>query len=207
MSGHLPEVSLLEAALDHTADLHPEAAAHLAACASCSRRVQELIEDLATITTQQTVAPPPALRERILAATGEPEGAPFAGFARRLGRMFDLEPAQAEKILVDAHGDTAWELWGPFSYFHFAPGKSLQSGAEAGIVRLEPGVRFPRHRHRGDEYALVLRGILREDLSGRESLPGDVLHMAEGTRHTVTCTSTGRCVFAVLLHGGMPVME
>lgn len=208
MSGHLPEVSLLEAALDRTIDLHPEAAAHLAACTSCSRRVQELIEDLAALTTREPIPPPPALRERILAATaGSDEATPFAGFSRRVARLFDLDAVQADKVLSDANGETAWELRGPFSYFHFEPGPKLAESAEAGIVRLEPGVCFPRHRHRGDEYAIVLQGILREDTSGREGLPGDILHMPEGTSHTVTNTSTGRCTFAVLLHGGMPLIE
>lgn len=208
MSGHLPEVSLLEAALDRTAELHPEAAAHLAACASCSQRVRELVEDLAAITASEPVAPPPHLRERILAATGEKtNAAPLAGFARRLARLFDLDSVQADKVLEGACGDTAWEVRGPFSYFHFTPGPQLAQGAEAGVVRLEPGVCFPRHRHRGDEYAIVLQGILREDHSGREGLPGDVMHMREGSSHTVSCTGAERCIFAVLLHGGMPVME
>lgn len=208
MSGHLPEVSLLEAALERTADLHPEAAAHLQACASCSQRVQELIEDLAALTTREPITPPANLRQRILAATGGSSAeAPLAGFTRRFSRLFDLDGNQADKVLADAHGDTAWEVRGPFSYFHFDPGPKLAPEAEAGIVRLEPGVCFPRHRHRGDEYALVLQGILREDQSGREGLPGDVMHMTEGSSHTVTCTSSGRCIFAVLLHGGMPMFE
>jgi quercetin dioxygenase-like cupin family protein len=62
------------------------------------------------------------------------------------------------------------------------------------------------HRHRGDEYGLVLSGALREDLHGRVGFPGDLLHMPEGSTHTVTCVSKESCIFAVLLKGGMPLI-
>jgi anti-sigma factor ChrR (cupin superfamily) len=204
MIGHLPEVSLFEAALDetNTFSAHREVVEHLAACASCQARLRELREALTAIVTREESTPPPALREHILVPTR-----PFAGLSRRAGRLFDLDDAQVEKLLEDAIGETAWEVRGPFSYFHFAVGAAHEATTEAGIVRLEPGVTFPRHRHLGDEYSFVLQGCLREDSSGREALPGDLQHMPEGSVHTVTCTSERPCLFAVLLHGGSPIFD
>ena len=209
MTGHLPEVSLLEAALDDepSTSLHPEVAAHLRACKSCLTRLQELREDLTQLVSRDETPPPPRLRAHLLAAVNLDAVQPFAGLSRRVARIFDLDEAQVQKVLRDAHGDSAWEVRGPFSYFHFTPGPKLAPTAEAGIVRLEPGVSFPRHRHRGDEYALVLRGALREDTGGSVAFPGDIQHMPEDSRHTVTCTSREPCVFAVLLYGGSPDIE
>jgi putative transcriptional regulator len=186
MIGHLPEVSLFEAALDETGafSAHREVIEHLAACPTCQARLRELREALTRIVTREEKAPPPALRERILATT-----TPFAGLSRRVGRLFDLDDAQVEKLLADTTGETAWEVRGPFSYFHFAVGAAHEATTEAGIVRLEPGVIFPRHRHLGDEYSFILQGCLRDDASGREALPGDLQHMPEGSVHTITCTS------------------
>lgn len=208
MKGHLPEAALFEAALEYDAPSamrhNAEVAAHLSSCTRCQGRLAELREDLATMLCQGEAAEPaPELRTHIL--SGIQDGADsFSGLVRRFIRMFDTDAAQAQAVLSAAQDDSAWEICGAVSYFHFAPGATLKSVAEAGIVRLVPGACFPAHRHRGDEHGLVLRGILREDHSGKEAFPGDFVFMPQGSIHTVTCTSQESCVFAVLLYGGNP---
>lgn len=211
MTGHLPEVSLFEAAMEGEASpsLDPEVAVHLTTCDRCQRRLQSVREDLATVGTRAgTTSPPPALRASILAAVAPGESAePFPGLARRVGKLFDLDAEATRKVLQDARGDTAWTWTGPVSFFHFTPGPSLAGSAEGGIIRLAPGAVFPGHRHRGDEHGFILSGALREDQSGREAFPGDLVFMPEGSVHTVTCISREPCTFAVLLHGGFPIFQ
>ena len=47
-----------------------------------------------------------------------------------------------------------------------------REGTLAGILRLSPGVRYPRHTHHGREWNLVLEGGFRED-DGHEVWPGE----------------------------------
>lgn len=209
MIGHLPEVTLFEAAMEGeaSASLAPEVAVHLTTCGRCQRRLQSVREDLATVGSHAAAAtPPPALRASILAAVGA-SAEPFPGLARRFGQLFELDAQATRQVLLDAKGDTAWTWTGPVSFFHFTPGPSLVSTAEGGIIRLAPGAVFPGHRHRGDEYGFILSGSLREDQSGREAFPGDIVFMPEGSVHTVTCISREPCTFAVLLNGGFPIFQ
>lgn len=193
-------------------------AQHLSTCPACAARLSALRDELTQSLLQSTAdaAPPapaaspaaPPLKDRVLQATA-PQTSPAAlqGFVRRIGLLFDLDAATVQKLLVDALGETAWELPGPIAYFHFQPGARLATVAEAGVVRLAPGMTFPRHRHRGDEHGLVLTGTLRDDSSGKLGLPGDILFMPDGSVHTVTAVSDETCLFFVLLYGGTPDIE
>lgn len=212
MTGHLPEVTLFEAAMEgeSSPSLDPEVAVHLTACGRCQRRLQAVREDMATIgSLAASAAPPPALRESLLASIGQgpTNPRPFAGLAGRFSRLFELDTEATRKVLSDAAGDTAWTWTGPVSFFHFTPGPSLVATAEGGIIRLLPGAVFPGHRHRGDEYGFILGGALREDQSGREAFPGDIVFMPMDSVHTVTCISREPCTFAVLLNGGFPIFQ
>jgi putative transcriptional regulator len=212
MSGHLPEVSLLEAALElgDSALRHPEVAAHLASCPRCQAELGALREELGGLglspSNPAPPSPPSRLREQILAATSAGPSR-MSGLGRRFARLFQLDEAQAQALLERTTSDGGWAYTGPISFFHFVAGGDLSSQAEAGVIRLTPGTTFPLHRHRGTEYALVLSGALRDEQSGRHGLPGDLFEMADGTTHAVTCTSTESCCFAVLLYGGFPILD
>jgi putative transcriptional regulator len=198
----------------------PDVEGHVAGCASCAARLRELRDDLglavltqtepgsaAAATNARTAPTADALKHRMLAATQPNDAAALVGFHRRICRMFDLDDAAGHAVLKDATGEQAWQMSGPLSLFHFHPGPSLSSIAEAGVIRLAPGVTFPRHRHIGDEYGLVLAGVLRDDGSGRIGMPGDVLFMPKDSTHTVTAISRDPCLFLVLLYGGTPEIE
>ena len=199
MIGHLPEVSLFAAALDGTEHFseHREVIDHLAACASCQARLRELREDLTRLVTREEKTPPPSLRERILATT---EAAPdFSAHARRVGRLFDLDAQKVEALLRKAARRDGWQVRGPIAHFPVTPGRSLGDGA-ACLVYLQPGAALP-HPQARDIYDFILAGSLRDAASGREALPGDLLHLpgnSDGDRHVV-CTSNSRCFFARLI--------
>jgi anti-sigma factor ChrR (cupin superfamily) len=218
MDEHLAEDQLLELALQ--ADV-PDgmgaspaawASLHVSRCTACADRVRALREELTVeLLTDDEPALAPALvaeqRARVLAATSASGAAALSGFVRRIGLLFDLDDDAVKKVLHDAHGDTAWELPGPIAFFHVQPGPRLSAVAEAGVIRLAPGMTFPRHRHRGDEHGLILTGSLREDNSGHIGYPGDILFMPDGSAHTVTAVSREPCLFVVLLYGGTPDIE
>jgi putative transcriptional regulator len=70
----------------------------------------------------------------------------------------------------------------------------------AAFVRLPPGVRFPKHTHHGHEWNLVLEGGLREG-TGRETWPGEVLEMHEGSTHDFEALEGPACIAAALIDG------
>lgn len=225
MDEHLAEEQLLQLALD--AD-RPDGlvrdvagAQHLAICPACAARVVILRDELTEQLLGASAAAVPSssanrvasadlvdLKDRVLtAAQPQTSAAGLQGFVRRIRLLFDLDDAAAQKVLADALGETAWELPGPIAFFHFQPGARLAQVAEAGVVRLAPGMTFPRHRHRGDEHGLVLTGTLRDDGSGQIGFPGDIMFMPDGSVHTVTAVSNDTCLFFVLLYGGTPDIE
>lgn len=220
MDQHLADEQLVQLALR---DDRPDgsvgdvaSAQHLAACPACAARLVALREELAETLLGETAdgAGTAAaqsmldLKDRVLTATPPtPSVASLQGFARRIGSLFDIDDAMVQKVLADSLGDTAWELPGPIAFFHFPAGPRLSNVAEAGVVRLWPGMTFPRHRHRGDEHGLILTGTLRDDSSGKIGFPGDILFMPDGSVHSVTAVSDEICLFFVLLYGGTPDIE
>ena len=86
--------------------------------------------------------------------------------------------------------------------FHL-PGGPRVAAADCGLVRLEPGVRFPTHRHAGDEWSFMLAGEAEEEGTGDRWIPGDLLHRPPGTAHAYRAVSREPLVFAVVLHGGL----
>lgn len=217
MHDHLAEEQLLELALHvdaHDADREATesrtARLHLSTCSDCTARLWALRDELAAalLADEASVAETSADTKARVLRGSQSEGAPgLDGFVRRIGLLFDLEDAAVQKVLHDAHGETAWEVPGPIAYFHVQPGPRLAQVAEAGVVRLAPGMTFPRHRHRGDEHGLIVSGSLREDNSGRIGYPGDIFFMPDGSTHSVTAVSEQPCLFVVLLYGGTPDIE
>src|SRR3972149_8563449 len=91
----------LEAALADPSATGVELRAHLAACAPCSRELDALraIGALLATAAPDSLAAPPSLRERVMAAVGE-TGAPAAGPVPPRPRRRPLPPGAA----VDGRG-------------------------------------------------------------------------------------------------------
>lgn len=88
-------------------------------------------------------------------------------------------------------------------FFHFAPG--ARSGfAEAGIVKLAQGARFPRHEHVGDEINFILEGTLID--AGVTYGPGSAVVNAAGSAHAYSAGQS-RELILVAGHNGITYLE
>jgi anti-sigma factor ChrR (cupin superfamily) len=72
-------------------------------------------------------------------------------------------------------------------------------GADVGFVRVEPGVRFPYHIHKGKETALILQGGVRED-DDTIYQTGD-LYVATVDAHSFTALPGEPLIYAVVVWG------
>jgi hypothetical protein len=143
------------------------------------------------------VDPPPELRQRILASLDGPER--FRGFFPELCRILAL-PVEAVRAVLGRIDDPAgWTAIRPgIARLKFAAGTAL-AGAEATLLRLGPGVVFPRHEHVGAEMALVLEGAGHDE--GHVYAPGQLIAHAPGTTHEFTAGELRDLVLVVVHHG------
>jgi putative transcriptional regulator len=150
----------------------------------------------------EEVAPSERLRSAVLGSIAS--ASRLAGFGDRLATFFDLAPARAGELLREAAGEAAgWETLTPGArLFHLAGGPRVV-GADCGLVRIEPGVRFPQHRHLGDEWSLILAGEAEEEGSGARWAPGDLVLRSAESVHAFRAVGSEPLVFAVVLQGGL----
>lgn len=146
-------------------------------------------------------APPPSARARLLNALGhDGGGARFRPLLAALGRLTDLSAEALSAVLARIDEAASWIDGAPgVSYFHFTPGPGAPAPA-AGLVRVQPGAIFPRHRHLAPEVSFVLDGVLVEN--GRRCGPGSLLESATGSEHEYSA-GPGRDLLLVSLHGGI----
>lgn len=137
---------------------------------------------------------------------------PFPGFTRRFARLFQMTEAAADELLAGLKDPSVWFDTDNVSWFHFEPGVP---GGHAGVIRSAAGMPFPRHRHVGEEHSLILRGAVRDDVTGERYLPGDLLVMPPGSPHAFSIEpadpapgeARAECWFAVLMIGEWPEFE
>src|SRR5262249_45688194 len=141
---------------------------HLRACASCAaehRATEALLADVA-LGLPTEPAPPPALRERILASTRTVNR--FIDFVQRVADFLDIGADRARALLDKLDDPDAWKPLFPGYWLHACESGPRLAGATLGVLRIQPGARFPYHRHGGDEEVLILQGGFRDEQSGRE---------------------------------------
>jgi len=152
----------------------------------------------------EPLAPPPPLRSAILAAAVS-EGR-FARFATTFAKLLDVTVEAARRILDTFEASPDWEdgpLPGTCASLWIAGGPAT-AGCIRGFIRLGAGMTFPDHGHLGDEAVLVLQGSFTDLTNGRESLPGDVVTMPAGSRHSFVATPGGPdLLYFVLLREGV----
>jgi predicted ChrR family anti-sigma factor len=194
-----------------SSDERAQVESHLKGCPRCRKEAAEASEAVAGLALAVAPeAPSPRARRRVLKAV-DPER--FASRVAGLAQLFDLSEAQAKALLEELNHAEGWEP-GPvegFSLRHGTHGPRLQ-GMYTGFVRLEPGTRFPHHRHLGREVMFVLEGGFRVDGSGAEYDAGDTLEMSVGTSHSFTAVRPAGpdeeeedCIAAVLLESGVDI--
>jgi quercetin dioxygenase-like cupin family protein len=168
-------------------------------------RVTEALAAAAGVTT--AVAPAPALRARLLRTLGGVDR--FAPFLDELTRLFELPVETIRKLLARVDGPE-WEdsllgvkLHGS-ELFHFPVGPRLrETGAAGGVVRIRAGVKFPQHRHHGDEVTFVLEGGY--IAGGRTYGPGSTIPAPGGTEHHYQ-SAPERDLVLMVLHRGITLL-
>lgn len=142
--------------------------------------------------------PPAVVLQRLHRTLEGPER--YRPFFAGLRDLFDLSEAALRQVLARIDEPGGWSLHGEARYFHFAPGPRMAT-QEAGVVRMAPGVVFPRHLHRGGEVTFVLDGLMndRDRLYG----PGSVVEAAPGTVHDYRSAGVGRDLILLSRHGGI----
>jgi len=155
--------------------------------------------------TPPAKAPPQLLRERLLAAVARPR-LRFAPLFNALTDLFDLNDSELAGIFERAATPEVW-LQAPIAgtaLMHIEGGPRA-AGADNGLVRLQAGARFPRHRHLGLERVLVLEGAYRDEPSGRVYAAGDLHEMPSGSSHALVALPAKELLFAVSVVGGVDV--
>ena len=164
----------------------------------------ELSEALAHATSAlPPLAPPPALRARLLETLDGPER--FRPFFAELARRFDLTVEAVRGLLARIDDPASWEAT-PMSWIkliHFAGGPALGE-ADAGFVKVSAGTTFPRHSHDGPELAFVLEGRMIKN--GRSYVPGDIDEVPSDEVHEYHVGPEGDLVVMVW-HNGIKLLR
>lgn len=125
----------------------------------------------------------------------------YAPFYERLGTLWDLSLADVVSVLERAREPDAWHKTPlPGLRLLDVQGGPAVSGADVHLVRFSPGMRFPKHRHPGDEALFVLEGSYK-DSSGRRIGPGDLHEMPAGSEHGFVVARGEPCVAASVQRG------
>lgn len=144
----------------------------------------------------EPVAPAPEQRSRLLARLGAER---FAPFTDRVAALFDLGADAVSSILRLFETSVGWTVLYPGASFHDLVGGPAIGQATAGLVRIGPGLAFPRHKHLGEERVLVLQGEFEDD-TGRRVGPGQLEILADGTEHSFTVVSEQELLYVVVVH-------
>ena len=168
------------------------------------RAIEETLTGVAL--SVEPVRPSPDVRTRLFAAL-QPQTR-FTSFVDRVAEFFDLGVERARELLdsISAVPNTPWEA-SPVpgtSLLHLDGGPRVAEAVNCGLVHIAAGSGFPRHRHIGDEWSLVLQGSSQED-NGHVSQPGDLLHKEADSEHAFRVISDEPLVFAVVLYGGIQI--
>ena len=160
-------------------------ATHLACCMSCRDMVQGA-EDVggALLDAIASVRLPPDMLNRTLAAIDSLRP--------------DADDGPARPVMLDdylAHPD--WKkLPGGFRMRRIS-GDDHSGAGRIWLFDAPPGMRLLPHRHGGDEWTVILRGVFLDQ--GMHYGPGDFACMADGEVHRPMVGGTERCVSLIMV--------
>jgi hypothetical protein len=150
-------------------------------------------------TAIEPVAPPPEIKQRLLASVG---GGRFEAFSARMARMFDVTVDHARELLGLIERPASWvpQVVPGISFVHFEGGPAT-AAADCGFVRLTPGTMFPPHTHIGQEATTILSGRVHDPVHNRTIGPGEDYLMSAGTDHCLVCVGDEDCIYASRAEG------
>jgi len=154
-------------------------------------------------TAIEPVAPPPEVKQRLLASVG---GGRFEAFAARMARMFDVTVDRARELLGLIERPASWipQVIPGISFVHFDGGPAA-AAADCGFVRLTPGTMFPPHTHIGEEMTTLLSGRVHDAVNNRTIGPGEDYVQPKGTTHYLVCIGDEDCVYASRAMDGIEI--
>lgn len=171
------------------------------------READELHTLLSTMASGLSpVQPSTQIRSRLMdsvAALAKPTDR-FRRFTSPLTRILELSRERVRAILDRIDDPSFWEPGLPgIEIVHFDAGPAL-AGADAGLLRFQPGASFPRHRHLvGRETTLVLEGTL---LDGDARYgPGSIVEHELDSDHVCRASGEAPLLLMVLHYGVVPV--
>ncbi len=129
----------------------------------------------------------------------------FRPFFAELSRSFAMTIDAVVALLRKIDDPSSYQV-APLpgvQFFHFTPGEGC-AFAEAGIVKLSKGARFPRHRHLGQEINVVLEGALIDN--GISYGPGQTVCSETGSEHDYLAGKK-RDLILVAGHNGITYLE
>jgi anti-sigma factor ChrR (cupin superfamily) len=204
MSAHVDD-RLFDLALGTLpAEERPEVEAHLDGCERCTGELAEMVEALSAMPLAlDPVAPPPALRARILETVAVRERR--LGFAERVARLLDVTLEGARAMLDDLLDPRSWTpgFVDGMQLVHVRGGPRV-ANAITGFVRMAPGVVFPPHRHVGEEDTLCLQGSYR-DSDGTIYGVGTITHMGPGSEHHFEALPGEDLIYVAVVQEGLQV--
>ncbi len=152
------------------------------------------------------IAPDASVLERLLTeADPRPR---LERFVSRFAEFIDTTAEAARDLLSKVDGESIWEAspWAGVKLLHLPCGPRV-AAAEVGFVRMEPGLRFPWHEHKGEEHVLVLQGAYADGVSGKVHVAGDEDHRDAGTPHDYTVLPGPDLIYVVVLYEGLDFPE
>lgn len=169
-------------------------------CAACAAEVEAFAKTCDALALAAPAAAPPAsARAKLLARVStEDEGTPPETSARRAPRSearADSTEKNASDLLIVRAGEGEWvETEDPGVSFKLLY-VDRERATVTTLVRMSPGSRIPRHRHRGAEQCLVLEGDVS---SGPHTLSaGDFNCAPEGSVHDELTSERGALLLIV----------
>lgn len=149
----------------------------------------------------QPVAPPPEVKQRLMASVG---GGRYEAFAARMARMFDVTVDRGRELLGLIERKASWiaQPVPGLSFVDFEGGPAT-AAADCGFVRLAPGAVFPPHTHLGEELTTILSGRVHDPVNDRTIGPGEDYIRPEGTTHYLVCVGDEDCIYATRAHNGI----
>jgi hypothetical protein len=176
-----------------------ELLAALARSPELQRELAALREIAAAGLNVGEIEPRPQARATLLRALDGPERR-FA-FVPDLVKLFDLSVERVRELLRSIDDATRWEA-GPMPgifVMHFDGGPNALA-SDNGFVRLAAGLKFPMHRHLGNEVNYVIEGAVR-DGDGTLYLPGEGIVKDVESSHEFSIPETADALIAVSQDG------
>jgi anti-sigma factor ChrR (cupin superfamily) len=150
-------------------------------CAECAHDVRSFSDAASLVAENTAAAPPPALRSRVLAIPSPEPPPPL--------------PPVPDGFLVVRGGEGEWKPTGVAGVLMKPLYYDRERDQFATLLKVDPGARYPAHRHGIPEHCMVLAGDIR--FGNVVLVAGDYVVGKPGSEHTELWSQTGALAMIV----------